>query len=83
VRSCQEQGLANAGDSAALSLSAWCLGHGFASLLNQGQLGALIADASHFEHQRDQLLGNLQAGWQATARAPGSNKDHPETSGTV
>jgi len=44
--------------------------HGFASLWGQGQLGALIPNPDQFARQRDQLLRNLQAGWQATAAAP-------------
>ena len=83
VRACQEQGLAPAGDSAALALSAWSLVHGFASLWNQGQLGGLIADGSHFERQRDQLLRNLLAGWQATVRDPGTNAGEPKAPGIV
>jgi AcrR family transcriptional regulator len=83
VRACQQQGLAPAGDSAALALSAWSLVHGFASLWNQGQLGTLIADGSDFERLRDQLLRNLQAGWQATARDPGANAGDPEAPRTV
>lgn len=69
VRACQAQGLAPAGDPNELTLSAWSLVHGFASLGNQGQLGALIPTPDQFAHQRDQLLRNLQAGWQATAAA--------------
>ena len=67
VRACQEQGLAPPGDSAALALSAWSLVHGFATLWIQGQLGDLVPDAAGFAHQRDQLLRNLQVGWQAAA----------------
>lgn len=70
VRACQAQGLAPAGDPGELTLSAWSLVHGFASLWCQGQLGALIPGPEQFARQRDQLLGNLQAGWQATAAAP-------------
>jgi AcrR family transcriptional regulator len=75
VRACQAQGLAPAGDPNELTLSAWSLVHGFASLGNQGQLGALIPTPDQFAHQRDQLLRNLQAGWQATAAA----QDAPAT----
>ena len=70
VRACQAQGLAPAGDPGELTLSAWSLVHGFASLWSQGQLGALIPGPEQFARQRDQLLRNLQAGWQATAAAP-------------
>ena len=84
VRTCQAQGLAPPGDCAELALSAWSLVHGFATLWCQGQLGALIADGDSFAsgdtfaageafaQQRDRLLRNLQAGWQATAAAPGA-----------
>jgi len=70
VRACQAQGLAPAGDPNELALSAWSLVHGFASLWSQGQLGALIPGPEQFARQRDQLLRNLQAGWQAAAAAP-------------
>lgn len=70
VRVCQAQGLAPAGDPNELALSAWSLVHGFASLWSQGQLGALIPNPDQFARQRDQLLRNLQAGWQAAAAAP-------------
>jgi len=70
VRVCQAQGLAPAGDPNELALSAWSLVHGFASLWGQGQLGALIPNPDQFARQRDQLLRNLQAGWQAAAAAP-------------
>jgi len=70
VRVCQAQGLAPAGDPNELALSAWSLVHGFASLWGQGQLGALIPGPEQFARQRDQLLRNLQAGWQAAAAAP-------------
>jgi AcrR family transcriptional regulator len=70
VRACQAQGLAPEGDPGELTLSAWSLVHGFASLWSQGQLGALIPGPEQFARQRDQLLRNLQAGWQATAAAP-------------
>jgi len=70
VRVCQAQGLAPAGDPNELALSAWSLVHGFASLWSQGQLGALIPNPEQFARQRDQLLRNLQAGWQTTAAAP-------------
>ena len=70
VRACQAQGLAPAGDPDELALSAWSLVHGFASLWSQGQLGALIPAPDQFARQRDRLLRNLQAGWQATAAAP-------------
>lgn len=70
VRVCQAQGLAPAGDPDELALSAWSLVHGFASLWSQGQLGALVPTPDQFARQRDRLLRNLQAGWQATAAAP-------------
>ena len=70
VRVCQAQGLAPAGDPNELALSAWSLVHGFASLWGQGQLGALIPNPDQFARQRDQLLRNLQAGWQAAAATP-------------
>jgi AcrR family transcriptional regulator len=70
VRICQAQGLAPAGDPDELALSAWSLVHGFASLWSQGQLGALVPTPDQFARQRDRLLRNLQAGWQATAAAP-------------
>ena len=70
VRVCQAQGLAPPGDPNELALSAWSLVHGFASLWSQGQLGALIPTPDQFARQRDRLLRNLQAGWQATAAAP-------------
>jgi len=70
VRVCQAQGLAPGGDPNELALSAWSLVHGFASLWSQGQLGALVPNPDQFARQRDQLLRNLQAGWQATAAAP-------------
>lgn len=70
VRVCQAQGLAPAGDPNELALSAWSLVHGFASLWGQGQLGALIPGPEQFARQRDQLLRNLQAGWQAAAATP-------------
>ena len=70
VRVCQAQGLAPAGDPNELALSAWSLVHGFASLWSQGQLGALIPGPEQFARQRDQLLRNLQAGWQAAAATP-------------
>jgi AcrR family transcriptional regulator len=70
VRVCQAQGLAPAGDPNELALSAWSLVHGFASLWSQGQLGALVPTPDQFARQRDRLLRNLQAGWQATAAAP-------------
>jgi AcrR family transcriptional regulator len=70
VRACQAQGLAPAGDPGELALSAWSLVHGFASLWSQGQLGALVPTPDQFARQRDRLLRNLQAGWQATAAAP-------------
>jgi len=69
VRVCQTQGLAPAGDPDELALSAWSLVHGFASLWSQGQLGALVPTPDQFARQRDRLLRNLQAGWQATAAA--------------
>ena len=72
VRVCQAQGLAPAGDPDELALSAWSLVHGFASLWSQGQLRALIPEPEQFARQRDQLLRNLQAGWQATAAGPGT-----------
>lgn len=72
VRVCQTQGLAPAGDPGELTLSAWSLVHGFASLWSQGQLRALIPEPEQFARQRDQLLRNLQAGWQATAAGPGT-----------
>lgn len=75
VRACQAQGLAPAGDPGELALSAWSLVHGFASLWSQGQLGALIPAPDQFARQRDRLLRNLQAGWQATAAA----QDAPAT----
>jgi len=70
VRVCQAQGLAPAGDPNELALSAWSLVHGFASLWGQGQLRALIPGPEQFARQRDQLLRNLQAGWQAAAATP-------------
>jgi AcrR family transcriptional regulator len=70
VRVCQAQGLAPAGDPDELALSAWSQVHGFASLWSQGQLGALVPTPDQFARQRDRLLRNLQAGWQATAAAP-------------
>ena len=70
VRVCQAQGLAPAGDPGELTLSAWSLVHGFASLWSQGQLRALIPEPEQFARQRDQLLVNLQAGWHATAAGP-------------
>jgi hypothetical protein len=78
VRACQEQGLAPQATARRWPSvpGAWCTASPASG--NQGQLGALVADGSQFERQRDQLLRNLQAGWQATARNPVANAGDPE-----
>jgi AcrR family transcriptional regulator len=69
VAASQQQGLAPAGDTHELALTAWSLVHGFSKLWIEGPLTVLPPYADSFERQRDALLRGLSEGWRARSRA--------------